>query len=249
MADVVLAVSPRGSDENTEKALEFFRELTRGFDVSHDKVHVGLVPKDCRDIPEIDLKTFTSRDEALDTIDRLTRQAQADTTDVLRYMRKASFSQRYGARSRAKKLALVIVDETPDNMAAARKEAERLQVKKGVELFVIGVGKHVKPGKLRRLATDPDDQHMFHVANYDDLYSIVPIVQQAVCPACESTTPTRQPTTPTRQPTTPTRQPTTDHSDVSTLASSRCYDLARVIRLSPGADLTPGGWEIALGRI
>ena len=182
MADVVLAVSPRGSDENTEKALNFFRELTRGLDVSDDKVHVGLVPKDCRDIPEVDLKTFSDREDVLDTIDRLTNQAQADTTDVLRYMRKTSFSNKYGARSRAKKVALVIVDEAPDNMAAARKEAERLQLKRGVELFVIGVGKHVKPAKLRRLATDPVDQHMFHVANYDDLYSIVPVVQQAVCP-------------------------------------------------------------------
>ena len=65
MADVVLAVSPRGSDVNTEKSLSFFREVARGLDVGKDKVHVGLVPKDCRDIPEINLKTFSRKQDAL----------------------------------------------------------------------------------------------------------------------------------------------------------------------------------------
>ena len=65
------------------------------------------------------------------TLDKLTSQEQADTTDVLRYMRKTSFNKRLGSRHRAKKIAVLIVDGSSDNMSAARKEAS-YNVKKAV---------------------------------------------------------------------------------------------------------------------
>ena len=47
-ADVVFALSPSASAEDTDKTLDFFRDVTEELNIGTDHIRVGMVPKDCR---------------------------------------------------------------------------------------------------------------------------------------------------------------------------------------------------------
>ena len=97
-------------------------------------------------------------------------------------MRGEGFAEENGGRPIAKRIGVIIIDEADPDAAAELDEATKARLVNGVELFVVGVGKRLSPERLRRLATEPAEQHVFHVADYDDLASIVGRVSTAICP-------------------------------------------------------------------
>ena len=82
-ADIVFALPPGASPDNTEAGLAFFRDVSLGFQVDTGRVHVGLVPKHCHRVEEINIGRFTEKDDALTVLDALI-QEQKSTADVLR---------------------------------------------------------------------------------------------------------------------------------------------------------------------
>ena len=75
----------------------------------------------------------------------------------------------------------MIVD-AGDDLGKAKYEALKLKAMRGVELFVIGVGKKIKLKKLNAIATDPASRHVFHVQSYDELPQLIYRVRSSMCP-------------------------------------------------------------------
>lgn len=83
-------------------------------------------------------------------------------------------------RPGAAKIAIVITDGKSANAGATSSEAARLRAK-GVTVFSIGVGTGPKETELKAMATDPDNEHVFVVNNFDALSLIKGALQKKAC--------------------------------------------------------------------
>ncbi len=179
--DLVFASSPASSAPDTELTLEFFRQVAEKLDIRPDRIHVGLVPRDC----SVSL-TVNENAEVVPQFSATQVQRRASTADVLQYLRTRSFSRANGGRDPAAKIAVLVLDQSavdgPNTLEAARRQAVQAREVHGIEVFVVGVGGAVTLGELSSLASPPALQHTFHVDTYEDMERLVPILSEAVCP-------------------------------------------------------------------
>ena len=169
--------------EDSNKVLELIREVTSDMDIGEDSVRIGLVPKQCSGLPEMQLKGTMSKNDVIEHLDHMTTPTESHTASVLKYMRKTSFSVNNGARESGtcKRVAVLVLDENVVDLQKAIKEARKAESKENVELYVIGVGRQIPPGALRSLATKPETQHIIQVSSFQDLPSVKEKLMTAVC--------------------------------------------------------------------
>lgn len=183
VADIVFATSPASSPDNADKTLAFFKEIVAGLDIKDDNIRIGLVPKNCDTLPDINVDGSESRDDLLAKLDRVIAE-QGSIDSVIRYMRKNSFSTDSGSREHSKKIGVVIVEEG-DNLYKSKIEALKAR-EAGIEIFVIGVGSDIKFYRLKSIASHPASEHVFRVKSYDELPPILRKVENAICPPVSS---------------------------------------------------------------
>ena len=87
---------------------------------------------------------------------------------------------RVPCRANAAKIAIVITDGKSQSPSATAQEAQKLR-DKGITVFSIGVGSGIQESELKAMATDPDNQHVFVVNNFDALDLIKASLQQKAC--------------------------------------------------------------------
>ena len=140
-----------------------------------------MVPKDCDKLPEMNM---VSENQKTNVLNELTQfiENQPITADVIKYMRRRSFSAKSGARDDAKRIGVMFVDEG-DDLTKTRNEAKRAKDVHNIELFVIAVGRNLNEKKLAHIASDPVAEHLFIVPTYDHLPPLLMQVKNAVCPA------------------------------------------------------------------
>ena len=89
-------------------------------------------------------------------------------------------------RASAKKLLIIVTDgrTTPhDNKQGVELLQGPVQNLKenGVHIIAVGVGNLVNNDELNFMATDPNDENVFHIDDYDKLLNMVDTVSQVVC--------------------------------------------------------------------
>lgn len=72
------------------------------------------------------------------------------------------------ARKDSKK-ALMFITDGNSNIGGKPASAARKLKRKGVEIYVIGVGKKVKVEELRSIASSPYGVHVFRIEQYSDI--------------------------------------------------------------------------------
>ena len=179
-ADIVYALSPAGSADAVDQTLSFFRQLTSRLDVAADRIHVGMVPKDCVKPPQFNFDRVDTKSNMLAELERYLA-AQPTVASVLRYMRRQGFSAAKGGRRDAKRIGILFVDES-DDLMRTKHEARRARDVSDIELFVVAVGKKFNTRKLRNIASQPTDEHLFIVPSYDHLPGMLRQIQESVCP-------------------------------------------------------------------
>ncbi|XP_056003036.1 cartilage matrix protein-like isoform X2 [Ostrea edulis] len=109
----------------------------------------------------------------------------------------------YGPRSQSTKIAVVLTDGQSLEPLLTRKSAATLHAM-GVEVFAIGMGRHVDSSELLTIASDKD--HIYQVPTTNDLESIHTKIVDAICKLkVPPPTTTPMPTT-TKLPTTTVKQ-------------------------------------------
>ena len=97
---------------------------------------------------------------------------------ALTYTLKNIFSKN-GARDTAKQVAIIITDG--ESLQDKVTEPAKKMRKAGVEIFAIGVGSSYNREELEDMATNPDDEHVFHVDNFDNILAIEREILRDVC--------------------------------------------------------------------
>lgn len=91
-------------------------------------------------------------------------------------------------RATATKLLIIVTDgrTTPLNnmqgMGLLQEPVKNLK-KEGVHVIAVGVGDMINNEELNFMATDPNNENVFHIDDYDKLVNVVDTISNAVCTA------------------------------------------------------------------
>ncbi|XP_077431159.1 collagen alpha-1(XIV) chain isoform X1 [Vanacampus margaritifer] len=184
IADIVILVDGSWSIGrlNFRLVRMFLENLVNAFEVGIDKTRIGLAQYSGDPRIEWHLNAFTTKEAVVDAVKNLPYKGGNTLTGLaLSYILENCFKPESGARVGVPKIGILITDgKSQDDVLPP---AESLQ-KAGVELFAIGV-KNADENELRSIASEPDDSHVYNVADFNVMSSIVEGLTRTVCEQVE----------------------------------------------------------------
>ncbi|KAL4227504.1 hypothetical protein ACF0H5_012948 [Mactra antiquata] len=181
-ADIYFALDASNSiwPIDFKKQLKFVRDLISMFDVGPKKTRVGLVTFSDRVRPIFDFNTKQDNSVLFKHMENITfMSGRTKTADALKFVHEQGFS-RDVARPEVAHIILIFTDGLSKRPHETAREAE-LAKRDGIYLFSIGIGMSVERTELRDIASDPDDDFVFHVSNFSVLNTIKNILAIKTC--------------------------------------------------------------------
>ncbi|XP_026769414.3 collagen alpha-6(VI) chain-like [Pangasianodon hypophthalmus] len=189
LADIVFLVDGSQSigTENFQKIRDFLFTLVNSFDVSPDKVRIGLVQYSDSPHTEFYLNSFETKQKILGYITTLSYQAGGTKTGLgLSFLLKQHFVKEAGSRAEegVPQIAVVITDgKSQDNVEPHAQDLKR----QGIILYAIGI-KDADMEQLKEIATKPHEQHIYNVSDFTALQGISQSFIQLLCTTVEEAT-------------------------------------------------------------
>ncbi|TKS81850.1 Collagen alpha-1(XIV) chain [Collichthys lucidus] len=184
IADIVILVDGSWSIGrlNFRLVRMFLENLVNAFDVGIDKTRIGLAQYSGDPRIEWHLNAFSSKDAVIDAVKNLPYKGGNTLTGLaLTYILENCFKPESGSRPGVPKIGILITDgKSQDDVIPP---AESLQ-NAGVELFAIGV-KNADENELHSIASEPDNTHVYNVADFSIMSSIVEGLTRTVCEQVE----------------------------------------------------------------
>ncbi|MCI4374060.1 hypothetical protein PGIGA_G00001690 [Pangasianodon gigas] len=189
LADIVFLVDSSWSigSENFQKIRDFLLTLVNSFDVSPDKVQIGLVQYSNSPHTEFYLNSFETKQKILDYITTLSYKGGGTKTGLgLSFLLKQHFVKEAGSRAEdgVPQIAVVITDgQSQDNVEPHAQDLKR----QGIILYAIGI-KDADMEQLKEIATKPHEQHIYGVSDFTALQGISQSFIQVLCTKVEEAT-------------------------------------------------------------
>eukprot|EP00064_Thunnus_orientalis_P006626 superscaffoldBa00000696_g6644 len=179
-ADIVLLVDGSWSIGrlNFKTIRAFIARMVGVFDIGPERVQIGLAQYSGDPKTEWHLDAHRTRDSLLDAVANLPYKGGNTLTGLaLNYILQNNFKENVGMRPKARKIGVLITDGKSQDDVIGNSQNLRDQ---GIELYAIGV-KNADEFELRSIATDPDDIHMYNVADFSFLLDIVDNLTDNLC--------------------------------------------------------------------
>ncbi|XP_060778327.1 collagen alpha-6(VI) chain-like isoform X2 [Neoarius graeffei] len=189
LADIVFLVDGSWSigTENFQKIRDFLLTLVNSFDVSPDKVQIGLVQYSSTPHSEFYLNSFKTKQKILDYITNLRYRGGGTKTGLgLNFLLKQHFVKEAGNRAKdgVPQIAVVITDgQSQDDVEPHAQDLKH----QGIILYAIGI-KDADMEQLKEIATKPHDQHIYSVSDFTALQGISQGFVQVLCTTVEEAT-------------------------------------------------------------
>ncbi|XP_075068529.1 collagen alpha-4(VI) chain-like isoform X2 [Mixophyes fleayi] len=186
IADIVFMVDGSWSigTENFEVMRNFLYTLINGFDVSQDNIRIGLIQYSDDPRTEFYLNTYSRKEDVLRYIETLKyKGGSTKTGQSLQFMLENHFTERAGGRAQdgVPQIAVVITDgQSQDNIGEPAKKVKNA----GITLYAIGI-KDALLTELNEIASDPDEKHVYNVADFAALQDISQNMLQVLCTTVE----------------------------------------------------------------
>uniref|UniRef100_A0A3Q3EL43 Collagen, type XIV, alpha 1a n=1 Tax=Labrus bergylta TaxID=56723 RepID=A0A3Q3EL43_9LABR len=180
IADIVILVDGSWSIGrlNFRLVRMFLENLVNAFDVGIDKTRIGLAQYSGDPRIEWHLNAFYTKDAVIDAVKNLPYKGGNTLTGLaLTYILENCFKPESGSRVGIPKIGILITDGKSQDDVIPPAESLR---NAGVELFAIGV-KNADENELRSIATEPHNSHVYNVADFNIMSSIVEGLTQTVC--------------------------------------------------------------------
>lgn len=181
-ADIYFALDASNSiwPEDFKKQLAFVQDLVSLFDISPSKTRVGLITY------SETVKSIFGFDARQDKNSLMAKIAnvpfmggRTKTAEAFKFLHEQGFSPDV-ARREVAHIVLTFTDGLSKNPHDTAREAE-LARRKGIYLFSIGIGMGVEKTELAEIASEPEDDFVFHVANFSVLNTIKDILAIKTC--------------------------------------------------------------------
>uniref|UniRef100_A0AAR2LT43 Collagen alpha-1(XII) chain n=1 Tax=Pygocentrus nattereri TaxID=42514 RepID=A0AAR2LT43_PYGNA len=179
-ADIVLLVDGSWSIGrlNFKTIRAFIARMVGVFDIGPDRVQIGLAQYSGDPKTEWHLNAHKTRESLLEAVANLPYKGGNTLTGLaLNYILQNNFKTNVGMRPNSRKIGVLVTDGKSQDDVIANSQNLREQ---GIELYAIGV-KNADENELRSIATDPDDIHMYNVADFSFLLDIVDELTDNLC--------------------------------------------------------------------
>ncbi|XP_077094714.1 collagen alpha-1(XII) chain isoform X3 [Siphateles boraxobius] len=179
-ADIVLLVDGSWSIGrlNFKTIRAFIGRMVGVFDIGPDRVQIGLAQYSGDPKTMWHLNSHKTRQELLDAVSNLPYKGGNTLTGLaLNYILQNNFKPNVGMRPNSRKIGVLVTDGKSQDDILVNSQNLRDQ---GIELYAIGV-KNADENELRAIASDPDDIHMYNVADFSVLLEIVDDLTNNLC--------------------------------------------------------------------
>ncbi|XP_038127549.1 collagen alpha-1(XII) chain isoform X2 [Cyprinodon tularosa] len=179
-ADIVLLVDGSWSIGrlNFKTIRAFIARMVGVFDIGPDRVQIGLAQYSGDPKTEWHLNAYQTRDSLLEAVNKLPYKGGNTMTGMaLNYILQNNFKESVGMRPSARKIGVLVTDGKSQDDVIVHSQSLREQ---GIELYAIGV-KNADENELRSIASDPDEIHMYNVADFSFLLDIVDTLSDNLC--------------------------------------------------------------------
>lgn len=182
-ADLVFIIdsSRSVSVQDYARVKEFLVGILHFLDVGPDATRVGLLQYASTVKSEFSLGTFGSKAEVERAVLGMRRLSTGTMTGLaLQYALSIAFSEAEGARplrAGVPRVLMIVTDGRPqDSVAEVAARARNA----GILIFAIGVGQ-VDLGTLKAMGSQPHRDHVFLVANFSQIESLLSVFQKKLC--------------------------------------------------------------------
>ncbi|XP_063780520.1 collagen alpha-1(XIV) chain [Pseudophryne corroboree] len=160
----------------------FIENLVGAFNVATDKTRIGLAQYSGDPRIEWHLNAYDTKESVIDAVRNLPYKGGNTLTGLaLTYILENSFKPEAGARPDLPKIGILITDgKSQDDVIPPAKSLKDA----GIELFAIGV-KNADLNELKEIASEPDSDHVYNVADFNIMNSIVESLTKTVCERVE----------------------------------------------------------------
>ncbi|XP_052342073.1 collagen alpha-1(XII) chain-like isoform X1 [Oncorhynchus keta] len=179
-ADIVLLIDGSWSIGrlNFKTIRSFISRMVGVFDISPDRVQIGLAQYSGDPKTEWHLNAHRTRASLLEAVANLPYKGGNTLTGLaLNYILQNNFKENVGMRPNARKIGVLVTDGKSQDDIIANSQNLRDQ---GIELYAIGV-KNADENELRSIASDPEEIHMYNVADFSFLLDIVDDLTDNLC--------------------------------------------------------------------
>ncbi|XP_024913641.1 collagen alpha-1(XII) chain isoform X1 [Cynoglossus semilaevis] len=179
-ADIVLLVDGSWSIGrlNFKTIRAFIARMVGVFEIGPERVQIGLAQYSGDPKTEWHLDAHKTRESLLDAVANLPYKGGNTLTGLaLNYILQNNFKENVGMRPKALKIGVLITDGKSQDDVNVNSQSLRDQ---GIELYAVGV-KNADENELRSIASDPDDIHMYNVADFSFLFDIVDRLTDNLC--------------------------------------------------------------------
>ncbi|XP_037533181.1 collagen alpha-1(XIV) chain [Nematolebias whitei] len=184
IADIVILVDGSWSigRVNFKLVRMFLENLVNAFDVDIDKTRIGLAQYSGDPRVEWHLNTYSTKDAVIDAVRTLPYKGGNTLTGLaLNFISENYFKPEFGSRLGVPKIGILITDgKSQDDVIPPAKSLREA----GVELFAIGV-KNADENELRYIASEPEETHIYNVADFNVMSLIVEALTKMVCEQVE----------------------------------------------------------------
>lgn len=178
---LILDTSSSVGKENFEKIRQWVANLVESFDVAPDKTRVAVVRYSDRPTVEFNL----ARHRTLEEVKRAARNIRylggnTMTGDAISYTTNNIFTERNGARSKARGIQRVAILLTDGRSQDYVLEPSKAAAQAGIRMFAVGIGEALKV-ELEEIAAEPKNAHVFHVTDFNAIDKIRGRLRRRLC--------------------------------------------------------------------
>lgn len=192
-ADIVFLVDGSASIglRNFQQIREFLTSVVTNFDISPNKVRVGMVQFSDTPKTEFFLNTYEVKQEILDYIKRLPYKTGGTNTGLaLQFLLKNHFTEQAGSRANQMVPQIVFVITDGSSQDEVEPYAQELR-QKGIKVYAIGI-KDADEKFLKKVASQPYENHVYSVSDFNALQEISLSVSRELCTTVEEAQGERQ---------------------------------------------------------
>ena len=161
---------------NYQKVKDFVKNVVRGFDVSLDGTHVGVVLYSDKAEVVFGFKKHYDKASVLAAIDSMHYPGSRTHTGMALDLARTELFEK-GSRPGIPNMLLVLTDgQSQDSVTEPAQKLRDL----GVTVFSVGIGTDYVIQELNNMATDPDNEHVF-TADFNAMQTIVQKIKGRVC--------------------------------------------------------------------
>jgi len=181
-ADVFFLIDSSGSisPKDFNKEISFVQNIVGHFDIRRDVTRVGIINFSHDAEMVVALNDSLNKAQLADEIaDLVHSSGGTNTAEALKLVRQQGFAASV-ERPDVAKVVIVLTDGLSRDEQATAREARMVHAR-GINVYAVGIGQGVDMMEIRNIASDPSENYVFKVDDFNSLETIKDQLASKTC--------------------------------------------------------------------